>query len=214
MGDRFQFNNDWELLSRLLPEGTKVLRMTSHTLRMICFFAPGRIDQETEVALIEKGILGYVSGTTIKAAPEAHHFEIHFERGSGSSAEYLGAFLPGQEELLHDEPAWFNKEKLAALDAELTTAKVMLLTFGEALRALKQGKKVRRAGWAGDDHVVLHKGFPNGTAINQNAADATGKPVGTLCGFQPFLLAFTENSYVPWTPSMLDVLAEDWVTLG
>jgi hypothetical protein len=32
------------------------------------------------------------------------------------------------------------------------------MTFDEILEELKQGKKIRRPGWAGEDYMVIHRG--------------------------------------------------------
>lgn len=86
--------------------------------------------------------------------------------------------------------------------------------FGRALHALKHGQRVARAGWnAPGQFVVLQAGYPDGIPINQNTADATGIPQGTVCRFRPYLMLHTaDGSFVPWAPAVSDVLAEDWVT--
>lgn len=84
--------------------------------------------------------------------------------------------------------------------------------FGWALRALKVGKKVFRPGWCAGEFIVLQRGYPEGIAINQNTADATGLPMGTVCIFKPyFMLCMLDKSFVPWVPSVTDCLAEDWL---
>jgi hypothetical protein len=84
--------------------------------------------------------------------------------------------------------------------------------FEVALLNLKQGRKVTRGGWnAPDQFVVLQKGYPDGIAINANTAEATGIPQGTVCVFRPYLMLCTaDGSFVPWAPTVSDVLAEDW----
>lgn len=84
--------------------------------------------------------------------------------------------------------------------------------FEVALTDLKQGFRVCRAGWnAPDQFVALQKGYPDGIAINTNTAKATGRPEGTVCVFRPYLMLCTaDGSFVPWAPTVSDVLAEDW----
>lgn len=86
--------------------------------------------------------------------------------------------------------------------------------FGEALVALKQGKKLARQGWNGRGmFIVYQKGYPDGIPINQNTAEATGIAQGTICKFLPYLMMKTvDGSFVPWLASQTDILAEDWVT--
>ena len=86
--------------------------------------------------------------------------------------------------------------------------------FGEALTDMRHGKKVWRLGWnVGGQYVVLQKGYPDGIGINTNTAEALKLPEGTVCRFRPYLMLCTaDGSFVPWAPSVSDVLAEDWVT--
>lgn len=86
------------------------------------------------------------------------------------------------------------------------------LDFGEALDELRSRNRVQRAGWNGPDQfVVLQDGYPDGIPINANTAQATGIAQGTVCRFRPYLMLSTaDGSFVPWAPSVSDVLAEDW----
>lgn len=86
------------------------------------------------------------------------------------------------------------------------------MDFGEALHALKAGKRVTRVTWNAPGQYVAHqKGYPDGIAINANTAEATGIPQGTVCRFRPYLMLKTaQDDFVPWTPTQSDVLAEDW----
>lgn len=90
------------------------------------------------------------------------------------------------------------------------------MDFGEALTALKDGKRVTRTGWNGADMwIVYQKGYPDGIAINANTAQATGIEQGTVCRFRPYLMMFTaQGDFVPWVASQTDVLADDWETVG
>lgn len=86
------------------------------------------------------------------------------------------------------------------------------MDFSEALRALKDGHAVARAGWNGKGmFVVLQKGYPDGIAINANTAEATGIPEGTVCRFRPYLMMKTvDDEFVPWGATQSDLLATDW----
>lgn len=86
------------------------------------------------------------------------------------------------------------------------------MDFGQALAAVKDGKKITRAGWNGHGmYVVYQPGYPDGIPINTNTANATGIPQGTVCRFRPYLmLRSVDGSFVPWVPSVSDVLADDW----
>ena len=86
------------------------------------------------------------------------------------------------------------------------------LTFGDALQALKAGKRVARAGWNGKGMFVYYV-----------------RAAAYLAQSEVAKAYFGENAYVPyasylalkgvdekvstWVPSINDVLAEDWVVL-
>ena len=88
------------------------------------------------------------------------------------------------------------------------------MDFGEALTLLRSGARLARRDWnAADQFVVLQAGYPDGIPINANTARATGIPEGTVCRFRPYLMLRTaDGSFVPWAPTVSDVLAEDWAT--
>lgn len=86
------------------------------------------------------------------------------------------------------------------------------MDFGDAVRALKNGKRVSRTGWNGKGMWLAYQaGYPDGIPINANTAKATGLPEGTVCKFLPYLVMRTaDGSFVPWLASQTDVLADDW----
>lgn len=86
------------------------------------------------------------------------------------------------------------------------------MDFSQALAEVKAGQRITRATWnAPGQYVVLQKGYPDGIPINANTAEATGIPQGTVCVFRPYLMLCTaDGSFVPWAPTVSDVLAEDW----
>jgi hypothetical protein len=98
-------------------------------------------------------------------------------------------------------------ERREGLDGEVLT-----MNFGQALELLKSGRRVSRSGWNGNGMwLALQRGYPEGIPINQNTADATGLPVGTVCRFLPYIMMRTaDGSFVPWLASQTDILAEDW----
>lgn len=83
---------------------------------------------------------------------------------------------------------------------------------GDAVRAMRHGTKMQRAGWNGKGmYVVYQRGYPDGIPINQNTASAVGLPEGTVCRFLPYLMVRTADGYfVPWVASQTDILADDW----
>jgi hypothetical protein len=87
-----------------------------------------------------------------------------------------------------------------------------LFDFAEALKRVKEGKKIARTGWNGKGmFVVYQKGYPTGIPINKNTAEATGIPEGTVCRFSPYLMMkAADDTFVPWLASQTDILADDW----
>lgn len=88
------------------------------------------------------------------------------------------------------------------------------MDFSDALHEVKAGARIARDGWnAGGQFVVYQKGYPDGIPINANTAEATGIKQGTVCQFRPYLMLHTaDGSFVPWAPTVSDVLADDWRT--
>lgn len=87
--------------------------------------------------------------------------------------------------------------------------------FDRALVHCRTGRKISRDGWnAAGQYVVFQRGYPDGIEINSNTAQATGIPEGTVRVFRPYLLlCAADGSFVPWEPTVSDVLARDWVTV-
>lgn len=85
------------------------------------------------------------------------------------------------------------------------------LTFGQAIEALKQGKKVARAGWNGKGMFIYY--------VPENKYPASGNTLGTMLGIFPddmvpygsyIAMKTAQDNVVPWLASQTDVLAEDW----
>lgn len=76
------------------------------------------------------------------------------------------------------------------------------LDFSRALIGLKQGKKIRRAGWNGQNMFLhLHK--------NPSHVMLPGLPEAVV--HQPYILMYTvQGTTVPWLASQTDLLAVDW----
>jgi hypothetical protein len=86
------------------------------------------------------------------------------------------------------------------------------MRFDDALPQLRAGQRMTRDSWnAPGQFVVIQAGYPDGIPINANTARATGLPEGTVCRFRPYLMLRTaDGSFVPWQPTVSDVLAGDW----
>lgn len=84
-----------------------------------------------------------------------------------------------------------------------------VLDFGEALRALKDGRWVRRKGWNGRGmHLYLEDG------LYRSMPRASGRKVVYSDGgkYDPCIVMFTAlGTHQPgWTASQADMLAADW----
>ncbi|PNQ81624.1 DUF2829 domain-containing protein [Paenibacillus sp. F4] len=86
-----------------------------------------------------------------------------------------------------------------------------MLNFGQAIEALKNGKKVARAGWNGkgmwlglvkaDNYIVFEAPFGDGQATDENIPE----------GLLPWIgMKTADGKFVPWLASQTDILAEDW----
>lgn len=91
------------------------------------------------------------------------------------------------------------------------------MNFGQALEALKEGKKVSRSGWNGKGQFVLKAGgyivakdkLRPGTHITSEFLESRGVDAMEIV---PHLdLWNAQNKYVSgWVPSQGDMFAEDW----
>lgn len=91
-----------------------------------------------------------------------------------------------------------------------------MFNFGDALSMLRAGARATRQGWnARGQYVMLQKGYPEGVAANANMAAASGVAEGAKVIMRPYLmLRAADGSFVPWAPSVSDVLAEDWYAVS
>lgn len=84
------------------------------------------------------------------------------------------------------------------------------MDFGEAIRAIKDGKKVARENWNGKNmflYFVPAGNYSPCTDVAKEVADvATG-----LVPYAPYIAMKTAQGYVvPWLASQTDILATDW----
>lgn len=70
------------------------------------------------------------------------------------------------------------------------------MDFGEAVRAVKQGRRASRTGWNGRGLFIFLK--PEAPAENMLAH---------------LVMSTVTGVFVPWLASQTDILAEDWTLL-
>jgi hypothetical protein len=88
------------------------------------------------------------------------------------------------------------------------------LSFGEALIALREGKRVTRAGWNGAGQFLYY--------VPANSYPASRNTLNTMAGIFPddmvpyrdyIAIKTVQNDVVPWVASQTDLLADDWFVL-
>ena len=112
--------------------------------------------------------------------------------------------------LAHSAPV-INADRAAALPEASSSAKSQSqgLSFGDALKALKAGQRVARAGWNGKGMWLwipepLDEFCTKVFACGDDAFEAA-----------PWIgMKTADDKFVPWLASQTDVLAEDWEVLA
>lgn len=93
--------------------------------------------------------------------------------------------------------------------------------FGYAVDALKQGKRVARAGWNGKGMFVFRQVpaeipsdvIPNMQSLPNSVKAEFGRRGGSIRYSDQLALVKPDNSISGWAPSTADSLAEDWEIL-
>ncbi len=81
------------------------------------------------------------------------------------------------------------------------------MNFGQALEALKSGKKVARSGWNGKDMWLLLV-REDEWSHEERSEWSHFNPATKLA---PWIgMKTADNKFVPWPASQTDMLAEDW----
>lgn len=101
-------------------------------------------------------------------------------------------------------------------------------SFGEAVEALKEGKRVSRDGWNGKNlfvfmqvpSIISRDIVPNMQSLPQSVKDEfyirlNGLAVaeGVIKYTDQLALVSPDNTITGWAPSVSDALAEDWIIL-
>lgn len=85
-----------------------------------------------------------------------------------------------------------------------------VLSFSEALIALKAGKKVCRSGWNGKGMYLYFVPANSYPAIT----DIAKSEFGDMVPYGAYIAMKTaQNNVVPWLASQTDLVSEDWETL-
>ena len=86
----------------------------------------------------------------------------------------------------------------------------MNMNFGQALEALKAGKKVARENWNGKGMFLY---LVSGSCFQVNRPPLMGiYPEGTEISYRPHIdMKTAQGDCVPWVASQSDLLEDDWV---
>lgn len=95
------------------------------------------------------------------------------------------------------------------------------VSFGEAVRALKEGKRVARNGWNHKGLFVFMQvpseigleSVPKMQSLPQSVKDEFIRRSGDIRYHNQMALVYPDNSISGWSPSGTDALSEDWIIL-
>lgn len=77
------------------------------------------------------------------------------------------------------------------------------MNFGKALESLKEGKKVARKGWNGENQWVKK--------IDSRCWKIEPSIIGDYAESDILILKNAQDKVFAWIPSLGDIFAEDWV---
>ena len=87
------------------------------------------------------------------------------------------------------------------------------MNFGNAIEALKEGKRVARAGWNGKGMFLFLVPGSNFIVNREPLLSIMGE--GAQITYRPHIdMKDAEGKVVPWLASQTDMLAEDWALVA
>ena len=97
----------------------------------------------------------------------------------------------------------------------------MKLNFGQAIEALKQGKRVAREGWNGKGLFIFmqipaeinEEIIPKMQSLPQSVKDEFAKRGGSIKYKNQLAMVYPDNAIYGWVASPSGVLEEDWTIL-
>lgn len=98
--------------------------------------------------------------------------------------------------------SFFTREENQLVDNRKNTT----IDFGDAIKLLKQGKRVKREGWNGKSQYIE-------LATNISYINANKEPINaehTAIGNKAIAFVGTSGVQLGWLASQADMLAEDW----
>lgn len=113
-------------------------------------------------------------------------------------------YVPSTSDCLADDWTILDEE---SPEAEHFAEQLFGSTFGEAVGALKQGKKVSRNGWNGKGMYLYLVAGQSFKSLTKHAQDEFGDQTPYR---QYLALKTAQNDVATWGPSNSDVLSNDW----
>lgn len=111
------------------------------------------------------------------------------------------------------EDLWYVAKKYFDDNLQPVFDTTINLTFGQAIEAAKQGKRIARQGWNGKGmfaYIVPAASYPAQTgAAKQHFGENSLVPYRAY-----WALKTAQEDIATWTPSGSDTLAEDWLILN
>lgn len=132
------------------------------------------------------------------------------EDENGADEGYLVEYLDGGKPNVEGKAgyiSWSPKEQF-----ENAYQPIDALSFGHAIVALNEGKKVARAGWNGKGMFLF---LVQGSTFKVNRAPLLGiYPEGTEINYLPHIdIKTADDKVVPWLASQTDMQANDWIII-
>jgi Protein of unknown function (DUF2829) len=88
-----------------------------------------------------------------------------------------------------------------------------IMDFSEALKSLKEGKRLMRSGWNGKGMFVFLVAGSNFVVNREPLLSILGE--GFEVTYQPHIdIKMNDGTISVWQPSMGDVMANDWAVVG
>lgn len=84
------------------------------------------------------------------------------------------------------------------------------MDFGDALRALRDGKRVARLGWPDAMWLVLIPGSTFMVTADRPLGQGAPHLVGARATYQPHIDKMRPEGLGPWAPTHAALLATDW----
>lgn len=128
----------------------------------------------------------------------------------GYLVEYLESEDAGDHPLHNHYISWSPKETF-----ENSYRSDSNMTFGQAIKALKEGHRLTRVGWNGKNmflYYVPESKYPASRNVHNTLL---GHFPDDMVPYRAYIAMLTvDKDVVPWLASQSDILAEDWVIVG